>query len=632
MGTSNWQNIPFCVEVLMKIAPRRVLDVGVGFGRWGIIVREFCENWYGRELQKDWEIYIEGIEAFPKCITDYHHQFYDKIHIGDAAEIVPTLEGQWDVIIFGDVLEHFTKEDGLKLLNYSLNISDYVMVNVPLGHEWLQDEKYNNPYERHLSKWTAEEFQTFALRRQGLFLDYIGRPFGSFVLSKHDPQKLAVSLFSQSANPDRQVLISGEVTTELDLQEAFFRLQQAQADLQQARSELEAIKNSKTWRLARKILDSPLGTLLRSMKTIVESQPIEESVQTPGESSPGPSPLQPLPEEQARFSPEEMEWLEQVHTLKPEAVAITHPDWKGVRSAAVNLFPVVRFVDDTLDDKRAKHLAQLLAETDCQRFVFSGFALSHQHLVTALHNIIPQAKIYVVWHGSFLQSSEDYAWQTFRLLQGLCKEGLISKWGFAKKGMAEVMARTGLCTGFVMNFVKEIPSGPSTPMAGGPHLGIWTLGTTWRKLPYAMLAASSMIPGACVHGSGASERVREFAKVMNVNATLQGEPLPQELMPSVLSQMHLNMYVTLSECAPMLPLESLSVGAPCLFGPNSHLFEDHPFLHQSLVVPYPDRAMVIAEYANKALANRDEIVKAYIEYAPGYNERAKRSLAEFLEI
>jgi hypothetical protein len=80
----------------------------------------------------------------------------------------------------------------------------------------------------------------------------------------------------------------------------------------------------------------------------------------------------------------------------------------------------------------------------------------------------------------------------------------------------------------------------------------------------------------------------------------------------------------------MLPLESLSVGTPCLVSPTSHLFEDDDFLRSRLVVPAPDRADVIAEWALGALAERAEIVRAYRRWAPAYNERARKSLEEFL--
>lgn len=95
-----------------------------------------------------------------------------------------------------------------------------------------------------------------------------------------------------------------------------------------------------------------------------------------------------------------------------------------------------------------------------------------------------------------------------------------------------------------------------------------------------------------------------------------------------LSRMHLNLYVTLSECSPMLPLESLAVGVPCLFGPNSHLFEDHAYLHSRLVVPYPDRSDVIAHMIKQALAEREQIIAEYIVYAPKYNRYCRQLLSD----
>src|SRR4030042_3756549 len=190
MGTSNWQNIPFCVDALMKIAPQRVLDVGVGFGRWGMIIREFCDVWYGRILRDQWSVYIEGIEGYEKNISDYHNAFYNVVKIGDATKIIPSLQNDWDVVIFGDVLEHFERQAAEKLLNWCLAHSKYVLVNIPLGSDWQQGEMYENPFEIHKSEWIEDDFEKYYLRRKGLFADYIGRLFGSFILSKDDPKGL----------------------------------------------------------------------------------------------------------------------------------------------------------------------------------------------------------------------------------------------------------------------------------------------------------------------------------------------------------------------------------------------------------------------------------------------------------
>jgi len=613
MGTSNWQNIPFCIEALMKIAPARVLDVGVGFGRWGMVVREFCDVWFGRVLQPEWQVRVEGVEGFPDNIRDYHAAFYNHIHRADAREVLPEqFQQPWDVVIFGDVLEHFQKPEARQFLQSALAASDYVLVNIPLGGEWPQSDMYHNPYERHLSEWAAEDFENETLVRAAFFEDYLGRPFGSFILSRDDPKNLAGELFSRR--------------TRLDAAPALTPAQRRLlAQTEQTARELEQIRNTVTWRTYQAIDRSPAGKPLRAMMRVLAA-PVRRrwAKQNPAPPQSAPDVLESAG--RAEFSAAEERWLAQTRQAQPEAIALLHPEWRGVRSSTLNLFATCYELPEALNETDVERIARLLVETGCRRLVCSGFSETQRRLAEALHRLEPGIRLFVVWYGSFLQSQEDAAWQGFQAIGRLCRQGVIYKWGFAKKGMAEVMAQTGLRTGFVMSKVNRIPDNSSTPLAGGPHLGLWSLGQGWRKPPYAMLAAATLVPGAIVHGSGAGPRLRELAANLKIDATrLDPAVVPQ-------AQMHLNLYVTLSECAPMLPLESLSVGAPCLFGPNSHLFEDNDFLHRSLVVPYPDSSQAIAKAAQQALARRDEIIAAYRDYAPGYNARAQASLAEFLEL
>jgi hypothetical protein len=229
-----------------------------------------------------------------------------------------------------------------------------------------------------------------------------------------------------------------------------------------------------------------------------------------------------------------------------------------------------------------------------------------------------------------MQCNEEYLWESFQAAIRLHKAGVIKKIGFAKKGMAEKISQIGVTSGFVESYVTEIPKGPSAPKSKGLHIGIWALAPVWRKNPYAMIAAVSDIENATIFMVGQDARAVELADFLGVKNVSQSDPVPQGDMPIALSEMHLNLYVTLSECSPMLPLESLSVGVPCLFGPNSHLFEDHPYLHSRLVVPYPDRSDVIAEMIRQALNEREQIIEQYIRYAPNYIENAQNNLKHFL--
>jgi len=161
---------------------------------------------------------------------------------------------------------------------------------------------------------------------------------------------------------------------------------------------------------------------------------------------------------------------------------------------------------------------------------------------------------------------------------------------------------------------------------------MWISGYSYRKLPYAMIAAVKMIPGATLRGSNFVPRMKEVVKFFEVQtADLSDAPLRASALLDAIRRTHLSLYVTFSECCPMLPLQSLSVGVPCLIGPNSHLFEDDEYLCQRLVVPYPDRAELIAGHIEAALAERQQIVERYTRYAPAYNMRARQALREFLE-
>jgi SAM-dependent methyltransferase len=186
MGTSNWQNISYCIELIRELSPRSVLDIGAGYGRWGILCREFLDVWEGRTYPESWTTRIDGVEGFPRNISEYHHYFYSSIECSDAASWLGRLQFHYDLVILGDVLEHFEQDAGREVLEKCLTKSNYVLLSIPLGLNWPQDTRDNNDFERHRSVWHARDFSGPSLRARKIFRDYIGRPFGVFLLSRDD--------------------------------------------------------------------------------------------------------------------------------------------------------------------------------------------------------------------------------------------------------------------------------------------------------------------------------------------------------------------------------------------------------------------------------------------------------------
>ncbi|MDH3729934.1 MAG: hypothetical protein OES13_02240 [Acidimicrobiia bacterium] len=312
-----------------------------------------------------------------------------------------------------------------------------------------------------------------------------------------------------------------------------------------------------------------------------------------------------------------------------EVIAVAVDEYLGVTSATSNLFSHTVAPPPDLSQDQLEELVDALMGSGANHFVLSGWSPTRIALADRLAKL--GARVDGVWHGNYLQTREDYGWDMFQQLITAARAGTITKVGVVKAGMEVWLDGLGVEAGLLLNYVPKVPQGPSTPEDGGPHVGMWLAAEGYRKLPYAMIAAAGMIPDVTLAGSGVSERALEFAHFVGLDTTrlLRSALSHSDLMVAI-SRTHLSMYVTQSECGPMLPMESLSLGVPCLIGPTSHVFADDDFLAATLIVPYPEHAEVILRYAINALKKRTEIVEAYREYAPGYIERAQHSVREFL--
>ena len=295
------------------------------------------------------------------------------------------------------------------------------------------------------------------------------------------------------------------------------------------------------------------------------------------------------------------------------------------------MFDHVAFLRDDLTPASAQEMARCLTELDPSAIIFQGFPYTYQYLVQALSNDAPQIPLYAVWHGTFMQASEDYAWRSFRLVCSLQRQGKIRRVGCVKRGQDEILRRNGVESSFLLNRYRQLPQEPSLVSGQGVRLGIWSISELRHKPPYEMLAAASMIEGAIAVGSVASARMREFCEEFGLPHEFVGNMVPQAQMLHHLAGCHVNLYVTLNECAPMLPLESFAAGAPCIVGPNTPYFEDAPYLHSRLVVRVPDDASEIAARISDVLRERDDIISAYQVYATQYNARSAASVQQFLD-
>lgn len=127
-----------------KFSPRTVLDVGAGGGA----NLEFYQPWWPNSHWTALEVWPPNIERFQ---LGYR---YDNTIINDVRNIT---DFYYELVIFGDILEHLPKEDSLDVLNRALDHAAYVVVALPVIH-YPQGAMDGNPYEEHVSEWTWDDF------------------------------------------------------------------------------------------------------------------------------------------------------------------------------------------------------------------------------------------------------------------------------------------------------------------------------------------------------------------------------------------------------------------------------------------------------------------------------------------
>ena len=160
MPTSNLSQVVKLLELILLLKPNSILDVGVGFGKYGLLLREYLELWDGRGVYNQWKKRIDGIEVFPGYLTAVHHYIYDHIYVGDALDVLPTTPDKYDLILLVDIIEHFSLEDGLRLLQYAAECGRNVLISTPKCLA-PQSNAFGNPYETHRFQWTKGDFGVF---------------------------------------------------------------------------------------------------------------------------------------------------------------------------------------------------------------------------------------------------------------------------------------------------------------------------------------------------------------------------------------------------------------------------------------------------------------------------------------
>ena len=140
---------------LMLHSPKRVLDLGIGFGMYGAVVRQWLDLGV-----KPWKTHLTGVEAWASYRNPVW-DLYDVIFVETIEHFIDRCADQFDCVIMGDVIEHMEKPLAFGLLSALQNrvaVGGHLFVITPATFV-AQEAVHGNDWERHRSAWQPSDFE-----------------------------------------------------------------------------------------------------------------------------------------------------------------------------------------------------------------------------------------------------------------------------------------------------------------------------------------------------------------------------------------------------------------------------------------------------------------------------------------
>lgn len=162
MPVSDQSNQFWVIEQLKNLQLSSMLDVGAGAGTYAHVFAQHFPH-VERFAVEAWEPYIHEFALKDVYTEVFNHDIRDHRYFNH------------DIVIFGDVLEHMTKEEALSVWDKVSKQAAYALISIPIVH-YPQDAVNGNPFEEHVKDdWTHEEvLATFPQIKEFVTSDVVG--------------------------------------------------------------------------------------------------------------------------------------------------------------------------------------------------------------------------------------------------------------------------------------------------------------------------------------------------------------------------------------------------------------------------------------------------------------------------
>jgi hypothetical protein len=284
--------------------------------------------------------------------------------------------------------------------------------------------------------------------------------------------------------------------------------------------------------------------------------------------------------------------------LDSPVLAVCHPHWRGVRAAARAFDNPIVACDDLV--RLGPEIVAGATESGVEVIVVHAYPPGTDALLESAHDAGLSTRAVV--HSSMAQHGAE-TWEAdvvTRLIE-LAEAGVVDRIGFVKAGLAEAFRALGVPAEHTPNRSPRLPEFERRHLGDGSHIGVFAE-PFWRKNVVTQLGAAAILGGT------AHVLARPPVGYLAPMRIIEHGELPWPEFVALQGSVDLNLYVTLSECHPMSPMESYLAGVPCLMSRTSEVFADDEELWDLTTVAEADNPASIARAARRLLGHRAEAV------------------------
>ncbi len=344
-----------------------------------------------------------------------------------------------------------------------------------------------------------------------------------------------------------------------------------------------------------------------------------------------------------QYEPVEKAYHSVLRDLAPgKPLVVYAPMWKGVAASTESLFANHRLKFPYFDDEYpevASHpyleqVLQLLIENPPSQIIYSGGSVIHLTMAQKIHDRAPQIQQYFLWHGSPAQWVEPSQLDHFNLWHKLYNTGVIDGIISVKPDLDNILNVIGVKSFGLINPIPDIRRQFTLqPVAragdGRSHIGVFSAVSSWYKNPFVQMLATLGEENWTLHTN--IPRITFKDLDFNQLGRMESyEHLPRAQFLALLASLDLNLYVTNTECSPMVVLESCALGVPCIVGPAGDIFSGiSPELADYLVEPRVDNAYAIYLRMKRVLDNKAHIKTLLDDFVKNYNRHWSDVMAQF---